>query len=64
MATYTRDDAEDAMLAPTLRHLRADEPKRVCSKCGKSAVQEVTVGRKVKAQHYFCFEHAIVVTEA
>jgi len=54
----------EAALPPVLRQIQAGEDKRVCSKCGKSAVQEVTVGRKIKARHYYCFEHAVVLTEA
>jgi len=63
MGTEEKNDAE-AILSPSLRQMQDGEEKRVCSKCGKSAVQEVTVGRKIKARHYFCFEHVVVLTEA
>ena len=52
-----RDDATSQVQT---RVMSDDEkPARVCSKCGRRAVQEVVFGT-AKSVHYLCVSHAMV----
>ena len=48
----------EAQLRIVTRPLNSDE-KRVCSKCGKTAVQEVIVGSKLRMPNYYCSQHSV-----